>query len=774
MTLPNVGKSVLRNDAYEKVTGRAVFVADVKLPGMLHAKVLRSEHAHAKILSIDTAEAEKMPGVRKVITGKDCDIYYGACYKDQRPLAVDKVRHGGDAVALVIAASEKEAEQALKAIHVTYEALPFVTDPLEAIKPGAPIIHDRNGEYSVVSGFQPKKGTNIFHHYKLRTGDSEAGFRECDVVEEGEFTYPLLSHGQMEPHGCICWWDTPESIQVWSSTQAPFIVREILGHMFHIPLSYIKVTVSYLGGAFGGKSDVTVEPLCACAARAVPGYPVRLMLSRKEEFTSSVLGRGSIEKIRLGAKKDGTLHAIEASLYFADGAYADTACNVVTAGGFVATGPYEIKNCKVDAYGIYTNSPPVGAFRGYGHPEAHLGIERMVDIIARKLNMTPSEVRKKNFLSDGKYNALGQRISKGNGDLQKCLQDVEESLFPGDKPEEDSEYATGRGIAAFMKTPMMTSNACSGAILKFSEDGSVNISISGVEMGQGVQTVLAQMAADALKIPIEKVRISKTIDTQFSPHEWQTVASIPAFRSGNAVLQACRRAIDRILENASAVLRRPAEDLVYEGEYIYSKSDKNLKQDVKPLLISYASPDGPAVGDPIIATGHHICRGVVFPDSETGRGNCAPQWTFGCQGAEVKIHKKTGKITVTHLSTAIDLGRVINPQLARGQMVGGMMMGLGAALSEEIVFDDKGKIKNATLNTYKIPTLLDMPEKMSIIFVETPQEDGPYGARCIAEHPAISIPPAILNAIQDALGLEFYHIPVKPKDILTALERRSH
>jgi carbon-monoxide dehydrogenase large subunit len=773
MTTKAIGKSVHRNDSYEKVTGRAVFVADVKLPGMLHAKVLRSEHAHARILSISTDEARKMPGVHSVITGRDYDIYFGACYRDQRPMAVDKVLHGGDAVAVVIADTEAEAESALKAIKVEYEPLPFVLDPLEAVTPGAPIIHEKNGEYRVVPGFFPQKGTNIFHHYRLRKGDTSAAFAECDAVAEGEFTYPLLAHAAMEPHGCICVWESPESLKMWSSSQAPFIAREIVGQMFHIPLANIKVIINYLGGGFGGKSDVTIEPLCACAARSVMGRPVRLLLSRKEVFTSTALGRGLKGKIKIGAKKDGTIHALKSELYFADGTYADTSCNVVQAAGYTASGPYEIANCTVDAYGVYTNTPMVGAYRGYGHPEAHLMIERMVDIISRKLNMSPLDVRRKNFLCEGRFNALGQQMAKGNGDLYKCLEEVEKALYREPKPAEDEEFIYGRGVAAFMKTPMMTTNACSGAILKFTEDGSVNISMSGVEMGQGAQTVLAQLAAEVLKMPYEKVHICKTIDTQLSPHEWQTVASMTTYRTGNAVVKACTKAIEKILQNASLVLQRPVDDLNYEGEYVTSKSTKSVSVPVKSLLLSYVKPDGRAVGEPIMATGYHICQGITFPDSETGRGNCAGQWTFGAEGAEIKVEKKTGKVSVTHLAIAIDLGRLLHPELARIQMLGGMTMGLGAALMEEITFDDKGKVKNPNFNTYKIPLMSDMPEKFSVSFVETPQEDGPFGARAIAEHPALAVPPAILNALYDATGVEFYQIPIKPQAVLQALEGRN-
>lgn len=769
MEFNEIGKSLPRTDAFEKVKGQAVYVADIKLPGMLYAKILRSEYAHAKILSIDTTEAEIMPGVRKIVTGQDCTILFGACIKDQPPLAVDKVRHAGEGVAAVIAATERQAEEAAKKIKVEYEALPFVIDPLEALKDDAPIIHERNHQYDRVPGFPPKEGTNIFHHYRQLKGDTAKGFQNSDVIVEEDFYYPLLSHVQMEPHGCIACWDTENSVRIWASTQAPFIVREIVGHMFHIPFSNINVHAPYLGGGFGGKSDVSIEPMVAYIAKFVPNHPVRLILTRKEAFTSSLLGRGMRGKIKIGAKKDGTLVALRASFYYSDGAYGDTGCNIVTASGFVATGPYEYEHCEVDCYGIYTNTPPVGAYRGYGHPEAHLMSERMINILARKLDIPQDKLMRKNFLCSGKTNAVGQVMRPGNGDIHKCLDQVEEALFETPKPEEDENYYYGRGIAGLMKTPMMLPNASSGAIIKMCEDGTYNVSVSGIEMGQGCQTALTQIAAEALKISAGKIRMSKDVDTQFSPYEWQTVGSITTLRVGNAILQAADRAIQKMKESVAMMSDRPVEDLIYEGEWIRSKSDKNFAFETKLLALSYLSPDGHGVGEPIATIGHYYIPGVKFPAPEIGGGDCCANWTFGCQGAEVKIDKKTGEVIVNHLAIAIDLGRLINPMAARSQMVGGMMMGYGAALLEKVTFNEKGIIKNPNYNQYIIAKLSHLPEKMTVKFVETPDEAGPFGARCIAEHPAISIPPAILNAIHDATNVDLFEIPVKPKELLSKI-----
>lgn len=770
-----VGSSVLRKDAVEKVNGTAIFIADVRLPGMLYAKILRPEYAHANILSIDTSEAELMQGVVKVVTGKECrDLYFGCCIRDMVPLAYDKVRHAGDAVAAVIAESERIADEALKTIKVEYEPLPHVTDARSAVAPDAPIIHEQNGEYFHVPGFYPKKGTNIYHHYKLRVGDMEKAFAECDVTHEADFDYPLNAHAAMEPHGCIALWEADDRIKVWSSTQGPFVVREELSHMFGMPMANIEVFVHFLGGAFGSKSDLIIEPLTAYIAKFVPGRPVRLILSRKEVFTSAVVGRGLKGYIKLGAKKDGTLHAIRSDLYFSSGAYADMGCNVVQAGGYVATGPYEIKNCNCNAIGVYTNTPPIGAFRGYGHPEAHIMIEKMVDIIARKLGMTPSEIRRKNFLCEGKENALGQKIIKGNGDLYACLDNVEKDLFCGDKPLEDDNFYYGRGIAALMKTPMMAPAATSGAVVKFGDDGSVNVNISGTEMGQGLHTVIAQIASEILKVPVEKIYVSKLIDTNYSPQEWQTVASISTYRVGNAVAKACKDALDKVMKNASLVLQQPIDNLVYDAQGVRSLNNPEISAPLRRLTIGTISPAGSALGEPVIGVGFHMIRGVTSPDPETGRGNCAPQWTYAVQGAEIAINKNTGKITIKNLVTSLDAGKVINPELARIQMLGGMTMGMGAALTEEILFDERGRIKNPNFNTYKIPEIHDMPEKFSVSFVETPQPDGPFGARCIAEHPCVSVPPAILNAFYDAVGIDMFKIPLTPKVVLEALNGRKN
>jgi carbon-monoxide dehydrogenase large subunit len=769
-----VGKSEKRVDAFAKVTGAGTYVADVKLPRMVYAKVLRAGVAHAKIRSIDISQAQAMPGILKVITGKGCKILFGTCLWDQPPLAVDKVRHAGEPVAVAVAQSPAQAQAALGKIKVEYEALPFVLDPIEAASKDAPLVHEKNGEYRRVEYVvHSEKGTNIFQHYKLRKGDIKKGFSEAEVTVEEDFEFPLSNHCALEPHGAICRFLADGSIEMWASNQAPFVLRDVLADMFGVPAARIRVHIPYLGGGFGGKSDVSIEPLTAYVASFVPGYAVKLILSRQEVFTSSLLGRGMKGKMKIGAKRDGTLVALEAALYFSDGAYGDTSWPVVTVAGHNCTGPYEFPNCKVDAYGIYTNSPPVGAYRGYGHPEGQFMSSRLMDILARKLKMKPQDLMRKNFLSAGKKNALGQTITKSHGDIGRCLDIVTKAVFKNGKPGEDDRYIYGRGVAAMMKSPKMAANSSSGCDVKINGDGSVFVNLAGVEMGQGCQTVFTQMASEVLQVPLEKVSVYRDIDTQFAPWDWQTVASMQTYRGGRAIIQACQRAIEVLKSNAAEAFQCPVEEIEYDEGGCFRKGQPKNKLSLGSLARGYMQENGLTVGVPVATSGSYRVQGLTEPHPETGMGNAAGSWTFGCQAAEIRIDKSSGKLEVLHYASAFDIGKVINPKTCRGQIVGGVVQGLGATLMEKIEFTEKGTVKNANFNAYKIPTIDDMPKKLSVKFVETPNKEGPWSAKPIAEHPIVAVAPTILNAIYDAIGYDFYRIPVTPDEILKAMGRKE-
>jgi carbon-monoxide dehydrogenase large subunit len=711
-----------------------------------------------------------MPGIHKVFTGKslklDKNHLFGTCIFDQPPLAIDKVRHAGEIVAVVIAESEKQALAAIKNITIDFEDLPFVLDPLEAVKKEAPLIHEENGNYRHVPTFVPVPQSNIFYKYQLKKGKYEDVFQNAEVTVEDDFEYPLMNHAAIEPHGAIARWDHTGELHLWSSSQAPFVLREVIADFFKIKkMTQIHIHIPYLGGGFGGKSDYTIEPLVALAAKLVPGYHVKFVLTRKEVFIGSVLGRGMKGHMKLGARVDGTFVGIEAAQYFSDGAYGDTGCNVVLAAGHNCVGPYYFPNCDLKSYGVYTNSTPVGAFRGYGHPEGQFMIERLLEQLAAKLEIDANELRMKNFLSPGDTNSLGQKIVDHNGDIRKCFTQTISKLDEVPLPSEDEEFFYGRAAVGLIKSPVQTANASSNVFLKFNEDLTVNISVGGVELGQGSLTVLAQIAAETLHLPVDNIRINYEINTQLTPYEWQTVASMTTMRVGNAIIAACDRAIIKFKQNAAEVWDCEVNNIVYNGSQV-SYQNKSLA--LKDLVLGYQYPDGHTVGNPILSTGSSVVRNVTFPDLETGQYQ-PYEWTFGSQGVDLKINKNSGKISILHFVTALDAGKIINPALARGQITGGVMQGIGQALKEKIEYDKSGNMKTVTLRRYDIPKLSDMPKKYSCIFLETPQPDGPYGARPIAEHPAVGPPSVILNAIQRATGISFTKIPVTKERMLKSL-----
>jgi CO/xanthine dehydrogenase Mo-binding subunit len=765
-----VGKSFERTDGYAKVTGAARYIADIRLPRMLHAQVLRPEHAHAWIRGIDPSGAEKSEGVYSVVTGRGCDIFFGACgFLDQKPLAGDKVRHAGEPVAVVIADTPANAKRALSGIKVAYEPLPVLLDPMEAAKERKVVIHEDLGSYRHLPSYYPEPGTNVFHHYRLRKGDVDQGLKEAEAVVEAELEFSLSAHSALEPHGVICRWEGRDRVEIWSSTQAPFVLQQVLADMFRLPHSHVRVRVPYLGGGFGGKSDVTIEPMIAYAARSVPGYAVRFVCTRREVMTSTVLGRGMKAKAKLGAKKDGTFTAFQAELFFSDGAYGDTAANIVTVAGHNCVGPYAIDHCHVDSYGVYTNTPAVGAYRGYGHPEACFISERLADLMARKLRVSPFELRRKNFLCEGKKNSLGETIRDHNGNLFQCLDHVEKEIFSLPAPQGDERYLYGRGVASMMKSPKGSPNASSCCQIKFCEDASVQVNLGGIEMGQGAQQAMRQIAAEALKIPPDRIAVYQEVDTRHSPWDWQTVASMFTYRGGNAVIKTAARAIEILKQNASTVLGMSVEALDYDGEAVFVKADPGRKIAVKDLARGYMFENGLTVGEVAEATGGDRLPGVANPDPKFGMGAAGGTWTFGCQGCELRVDRKTGEVTIDKFVSSFDVGKVISPQMIRGQIAGGVVMGIGQTLKEKIELSKEGKITNATWVKYRMPRIKDIPGQHRVYCVETPEVRGPYGARCIAEHPMVAVAPAILNALQDALGHDFFHVPVLPGDIQKVL-----
>lgn len=766
-----VGQPYNRPDAISKVTGKAVYLDDVRLPDLLHTAVLRPQFAHALILSVETSEAEKCPGVVKVVTGKDCKFRYGDNIKDLQPMAVTKVRYIGDPVAAVIADTAAHARAALDKIKVEYKPLPVYTDARDAMAKDATLIHEDMDDYWRLPTLKQASGTNIANTYHLVKGRGEEGFDEADVIIEEEFNYPLGSCAAIEPHGTIVWFKEDRTIEVWSTTICPFIIREDLAHSYDVPVSDVRVHTPDLGGCFGYKSDVTTEQTIAWIASFVPGRPVKWVGTREEDFTSTLLAHGIRTKMKMGAKKDGTLVAIKSIIYHTGGAYADTAVNVTIASTHNSTGPYEYKHCDLTGYTVYTNTPAVGAYRGYGHQESQIASERMMGLMARKLGMNPLEFRKKNFLSEGKVNAVGETMWKHNGNLLECANRVEKMVFGKPKTAEDEQFVYGRAMVTVMKSPKGAPFSTKGCYMKMNNDGSVNINMGGAEVGQGLRTVIKQVAAEALKIPPEKIRVFTEIDTQYSPYEWQTIGSMFTTQGGRAIIRAADKLIAGLMNTAAQVLKTDVDYLEYDGEFIFLQNDPTIRVAVADLARGYITSDGITIGDLAQSVSDARLPRYSNPD-KNGQGSIGVTYTMGSQGVDLKIEKKTGKVIIDHFYSVFDVGQVINPLQIRGSVLGGVLMSIGAALTEEVVFDKEGRITNPHLFKYHIPTYKEAPVQ-TIEFVETPDPIGPFGARGIGEHSVIGAAPAILNAIYDAIGVDLFEIPVTPDKVKAALEARK-
>lgn len=766
-----LGKSYNRPDAINKVTGKAVYLDDVRLPGLLHAAILRPEYAHAKILSIDTREAEKMPGVVKVVTGKGCSFRYGDNIKDLQPMAIEKVRYIGEPVAAVIADTLANAEAAMATIKVEYEPLPVIIDARDAMKPDAILIHDDNGEYWHLPTLKPRAGTNIANEYHLVKGKGKDGFAEAEVVIEGDFLYPFGSCAAIEPHGSIVWFKEDKTIEAWSSSICPFIIREDLAHSYGVPVSDVRVHIPDVGGCFGYKSDITVEQTVAWIASFVPGRPVKWVATRKEDFISTLIGHGIRTIMKIGAKKNGKLVAIESKILHSTGAYADTGVNVTMAATHNSAGPYEFDHCDLTGYTVYTNTPPVGAYRGYGHQESQFATERMMDLLARKLNMDPFKLREINYLTEGKVNSLGERMWKTHGDITKCVEIIKEKVFNTEKPKEDENYYYGRGVAAVMKSPKGAPFSTKSCFMKMNIDGSVSVNMAGAEVGQGLRTVVRQVAAEALQIPPEKIRVYNEIDTQFSPYEWQTIGSMFTTQGGRAIVRAANKLILMLKQTAAQVLKTDVDYLEYDGEWVYLRNDPDIRVSVKDINRGYITDDGITIGEVAQSVSDARLPRYSNPD-KNGQGPLGVSYTFGMQAAEIRIEKKTGKILLDHFASAFDVGQVINPRQIRGSVMGGVMMAVGASLYEKLDFTPDGKLTNPHFFKYHLPTYKETP-RFTVEFVETPDAVGPFGARGVGEHSVIGPAPAILNAIRDAVGVDFYEIPVTPEIMKKALQEKA-
>jgi CO/xanthine dehydrogenase Mo-binding subunit len=778
--MQSVGVSHPRVEVVGKLTGDALYTGDLMMPGMLHAKVKQSPHARAKILSLDTSKAQCLPGVHAVLTGRELDYRLGLYVVDKDILAKDVVRHFGEAVAAVAADSVEIAARAVELIDVEYEVLKPVLDPMEAIEPGAPLVHPDLGSYSFVeAAFTPQPGTNIANITRMRKGDIEKGFAEAEWVIEREYTNPSVQHVPLETHVTIAQWKAGDEVTIWTSAQSPFTVRSLFCSAMRLPLNQVRVIVPHVGGGFGGKAGIHLEPLVACLSHKAGGRPVRLQATREEEFSLLPCRSALTYKIKTGVRSDGKITAQQMTMYWDAGAYADYAVNVTRASSYSAAGPYEIPNAWVDAYTIYTNKPYGTAYRGFGHVEFFWGLERHMELVALAIGMDPLEFRLKNLLQPGSTTLTGEEISEHSGNPRKCLVEAAKAIDYGrltpeeERRQERTGRRIGKGLATLHKAPAMPSFTATAAVVKMNSDASVIVNIALTEIGQGSATAVGQIAAETLRFPVDKVKVAIETDTDKEPYDWQTVASKGLILTGNATVLACQDLLKQAYDVAAQVLRCHPADLDHDADKIFVKHNPHASVTFAALSIGYAYPNGNGIGGPLVGVGRYVAQGLSNLEKETGQGRPALDWTYGAHGVVVEVDPDTGEFDILKIASVFDVGKVINPAIVRGQCVGGMIQGLGTALCEGYIFDEQGHLLNPSFTDNKIPTAKDIPEQIESMAVETGQLDGPFGARGVGEHPMISVAPALGNAIHQATGAELMHMPMRFEDVWRAMRAKE-
>ncbi len=745
-----VGHSYPRPDAVAKVTGAAKFADDYVFPGMLHGATLRAEHPHARILSIDTRRAAALTGVHAVLTHADVPgrNRHGLVYPDWPVLCDDKVRYLGDAVAIVAADTQKIANEALGLIQVEYEPLPVVASAELARQSDAAVVHEE------------WKTGNLLEHIKVRHGDVEVGFAQADVVVEREYRTPAYDHLFLEPECSISVpagydQDHPK-LTVYVGSQIPYADRAQAAAALGLPEEEVRIVGTLIGGAFGGKEDVMGQIHAALLARAT-GRPVKILYDRAESLLAHPKRHATVIRIKTGARRDGRLTAVQAELVGDAGAYASLSTKVLKRATTHATGPYDVPHAKVDCYAMYTNNPPAGAFRGFGVTQSAFAVESNMDVLAHELGMDPFELRRLNALRVGGTTATGQVLRESVGLLdcldwvEKRVKELESAPIP-DTRFPDSQIAWG--LACAYKNTGFGGGApdAAEAEVEVYPDGTAQVRASSADLGQGLTTVLAQIAAEVFGLPFERARVLLS-DTDRTPDGGPTTASRQTFVTGNAARHAAEGLRRRLTLVAAEQWDVPPETIRFEAGELRAHPR--------------AAPFGRAV-QWLIDEGHEPRLRYLYHAPETQPlgegGDMHFAFGFGVQAAQVAVDPESGKVQVLRVVAAADGGRALNPQAFVGQVEGGIVMGIGTALTEEYVLED-GFPRTRRWKDYQAPLIGDMPE-MHVHLAEHPTSTGPFGAKGIGELPSIPTAPAICNAIYNATGVRVYQLPVKPEELV--------
>lgn len=790
-TWQSVGKPEQKVDSVKLVQGKPAFAADFERRGLLYAKVLHSPLPHARIVSIDASRARALPGVAAVLTWQDIPrvVYSTAGQSDPIPGPLDtfsldhKVRFVGDRVAFVAAESEEIANQALELIDVTYEPLPPLFDPAQAMEPGAPRIHDEP-EYVNFADSDPTR--NLAAEIRIDVGNVEQGFAEADIIVEGDYSVPKVQQAHIEPHVALSYWDEDDRLVIRTSTQVPFHARRILAPVLGLPIKRIRVIKPRIGGGFGGKQEVLIEDVAAHLTIAT-GRPVIYEYTREEEFIASRSRHPMSIHMKTGVKKDGTITANAMYALSDTGAYG---CHALTVTGntghksmalYVGDGAYrQAPNIRFYADIVYTNHPPAGAYRGYGVPQGYWAVERHIEKVARQLGLDPLEFRLKNALRAGELQPFSTSWSEGRVPrpetietcgLEACVQQGKAAIGWDQKFGNPAWHEVpgkpylrhGIGVAMVMQGTAIPYLDMGGASIKMNDDGSFNLLIGATDLGTGSDTVLGQMAAEILGAPLEDMIVYSS-DTDFTPFDKGAYASSTTYISGAAVAEAARQVAERIKIRAARMLNELALRQAQGANEV--QADEVVLKDRK----AYA-PDGRFVTLREVALNamHHADQEQIMAVASFKSPSSPPP--FAAQFAEVTVDIETGQVVVDKMIMAVDSGVIVNPITASGQVEGGMTQALGYAVCEEMRYDERGQARERDLRDYHIFRAHEMPE-METIFIETFEPSHPFGVKAVAEIPLDGVAPAVGNAILDACGVEINCNPVTPERVWNALAHR--
>jgi len=762
-----VGHSVDKLDGLALATGREKFVADEVPQGTLHVRILESPYAHARIASIDAAKALAIPGVRAVLTHRDVPriphTTAGQGFPEPSPydtfMLDNKVRFVGDRVAVVAADTREAAQAALDAIKVEYHQLEPVLDARDALRPGAPVIHDEPEAHVIIPiPYEPQR--NVAAKVHAEVGDAAKAFETADVVVQGEFETHYGQHCPIEPHVTLAHVDARGRIVIRTSTQVPFHVRRIVAERLNLPVSKIRVIKPRIGGGFGAKQEVLLEDVCAALALKT-GRPVLLEYTRAQEFVSARTRHPQILQVKAGAKKDGTLTAYSLKIIMNTGAYGSHALTVICNSGSKTLPLYRWENIHFSGDTVYTNLPVGGAYRGYGATQAYFPLECLMDELAEKLGMDPIELRRRNHIQVGQTSPIFKALGEGKEGveqtidscgLDRCIElgaaEIGWAEKRGKGRTADGPIKRGVGMACLMQGSSIPEIDMGAAYIKMNEDGRFNLLLGATDLGTGSDTILAQVAAEVLGCHAADILVYSS-DTDFTPFDVGAYASSTTYLTGQAVIKAAKQARDQVLEVASKLLSTPADSIVLEGAECRSPDGRKVTfADVGRHSLYIAAQFQ------IQGVGSHITRKSPPP--------------FSAHFAEVEVDTETGFVRVLKYVAAVDCGTAINPKLAEGQTDGAVLNGISYALTEEYLFDRRGKLLNDSFNHYKIFTTADLPE-LKTILVPTYEPTGPYGAKSVSEIGINGPIPAIANAIFDAVGVRLTRSPFTPERVLKAL-----